>query len=103
ETMPCPTFNWDYTGCYFCENWWISNRELQEKRDQIIKELSSLYNNLHRKINYLSGLYNLHHLNEYGQINPNIQTGLNQTTQDIKRDKITIAKLKYMLESEIHE
>lgn len=96
-TMPCPTFNWNYSGCYFCKNWCISLEELQKKKEQIIDELSYLYNELHRKVNFLAGLYNLHHLDEYGNINSNIQTELKLTTNEIKRDQESIAKINYLL------
>src|SRR5690625_839609 len=103
KTMPCPTFNWNYTGCYFCNNWGISMSELQDNKELIIKELSMIYNELHRKINYLGGLYNIHHLDKYGNINPEIKTELKLTTQEIEQDKLAVSKLSYMLGVESHE
>lgn len=97
ETMSCPTFNWYYTGCYFCKNWGISLGELSKKRDRIINELSTIYNDLHRKINYLAGLYNVHRLDSYGRMNQDIVTELKMTTEEIKSNKKMIAKLHYLL------
>lgn len=103
KTMPCPSFNWNFTGCYFCKHWGISLHDLQEKRELIIKEISVIYNNLQKKINYLVGLYNLHHLDEFGKINPQLKTQLRTTFDRIEYDKTSIARLQYLLGVKIDE
>ncbi|EEL43665.1 Phage integrase [Bacillus cereus Rock3-42] len=102
-TMPCPSFNWNFTGCYFCKHWGISLHDLQEKRELIIKEISVIYNSLQKKINYLVGLYNLHHLDEFGKINPELKTELRTTFDKIEYDKTSLARLQYLLGVEINE
>lgn len=103
-TMSCPTFNWNYTGCYFCKNWGISFLDIQEKREIIIDELSIIYDDLHRKINYLAGLYNINQMDEFGEINPNLHSELKITSREIEDDKNAIAKLNYLLgRSPIHD
>lgn len=101
--MPCPSFNWNFTGCYFCKHWGISLHELQEKRELIITEISLIYKNIQKKINYLVGLYNLHHLDEFGKINPQLKTELRTTFERIEYDKTSIARLQYLLGVEIDE
>ncbi|WP_219376029.1 site-specific integrase [Bacillus mycoides] len=103
KAMPCPTFNWNFTGCYFCKHWGIRLSDLQENRELIIEELSTIYNSLQKKITYLVGLYNLNHLDELGQINPELKTELRTTLERIEHDKFSIARLQYLLGVEIDE
>lgn len=102
-SISCPTFNWNYTGCYLCENWGISFSDIQEKKDIIISELSSIYDDLHRKINYLAGLYNINQLDEFGEISPDLQSELKITSREIEADKKVIARLIFLLGSAIHD
>lgn len=103
KAMPCPTFNWNFTGCYFCKHWGIRLSDLQENRKLIIEELSTIYNSLQKKITYLVGLYNLNQLDELGQINPELKTELRTTLERIEHDKFSIARLQYLLGVEIDE
>ncbi|MGG0457627.1 hypothetical protein [Bacillus mycoides] len=69
----------------------------------IINEVSVIYNSLQKKVNYLVGLYNLHHLDELGEINPELKTELRTTFERIEYDKTSIARLQYVLGVEIDE
>lgn len=102
-TMPCPSYNCNFTGCYFCKHWGISLHDLQKNQELIIKEISIIYNSLQKKINYLVGLYNLHHLDELGKINPELKTELRTTFEEIEYDKTSIARLQYLLGVEIDD
>lgn len=97
EDMLCPTFNWDYTGCYHCKNWGISSNEITEKKDLIISELSNIYNDLKRKVVYLGGLYNLHELHKVEKINPSLQTQINIAHNEIQEGKNLVVKLSNLL------
>lgn len=96
SSMPCPTFNWSHTGCYFCKYWGITEKELYNNKDKIISEISLLFNDLHRKVNYLVGLYNLHNFNEIAKLNPQLKIKLKNTSQEIQNDTAIMAKINYM-------
>lgn len=100
ETMPCPTLNSNLSSCYYCEHWQISSQELHNNKEKILSEISVIYDDLHRKINYLSGLYNLHNLNEYGEFRKDVKTKLIRTKQEINRDKELLAKFKFFTEGD---
>lgn len=100
EAMPCPTINSNFTGCYFCEHWDISTRDLNKNKDKILSEISVIYNDLHRKINFLSGFFNIHNMNKHGEFRSDVKTNLIRTQNEITRDKIMLAKLKYLVERE---
>jgi len=99
QSMPCPINSWNYTGCYFCKHWGISIQDIKSNKTKILFEVSIIYNELHRKINYLAGLYNLHNFDNVGDINPQIKTKLYQTKSSIEREKSLVSKLKFLLES----
>lgn len=97
EDMLCPTFNWYYTGCYHCRNWGIDAEEINANKDLIISELSTIYNDLKRKVTYLAGLYNLHQYNQVGQINSSIQTKINIAQREIQETKKLVVKISNVL------
>lgn len=97
EDMNCPTFNWNYSGCYHCENWGIDTKELAIKKEVIISELSSIYNDLKRKVVYLAGLYNVQNFNEIGTMNPSLKTQLSATQKEINDKKKLIVQISNML------
>ena len=96
KTMPCPSFNWKHRGCYFCKHWYISNQELEEKRNQIAIDLNLLYEETRGKIKFIQSLFKLQFSNSEN-VNNNTKQNLSSTTKEIKTDIKQIAKLKSML------
>lgn len=102
KTMSCPTFNWNHTGCYQCKNWTISETELQDNREFIINELSYFHDDLHRKVNYLAGLYNIMNLHEFGEIHHDLKSELKIKSKEIEDSKAIITRVAYLLGREHH-
>ncbi|MGA4497888.1 hypothetical protein ACPC0Q_19440 [Bacillus bombysepticus] len=96
KTMPCPTFNWRHSGCYFCENWTISSQELMEKKDIIINDLNIIYEELREKINFIQYLFSKN-IDNSEQIETNLKKDLISTTSEIHLGIKQVAKLKVML------
>ncbi|WP_369900018.1 hypothetical protein [Bacillus manliponensis] len=96
ETMPCPTFNWRHSGCYFCRNWTISSQELVEKKDTVINDLNIIYEELREKINFIQYLFNTD-LDDSGQVDVNVKKDLISTTNEIHFGIKQVVKLKVLL------
>ncbi|PDZ86105.1 hypothetical protein [Bacillus toyonensis] len=96
ETMPCPTFNWRHSGCYFCKNWTISSQELMEKKDIIIKDLNIIYEELREKINFIQYLFSTN-LDDSGQVDANVKKDLISTTNEMHLGIKQLVKLKVLL------
>ncbi|MDZ5480007.1 MULTISPECIES: hypothetical protein [Bacillus cereus group] len=96
ETMPCPTFNWRHSGCYFCENWTISSQELMKKRDIIINDLNIIYEELRGKINFIQYLFSTN-LDDSGLVDANVKKDLISTTNEIHLGMKQVVKLKVLL------
>ncbi|WP_241139009.1 hypothetical protein [Bacillus mycoides] len=96
KTMPCPSFNWKHRGCYFCENWSISNQEIEEKRNLIASDLNLLYEETRGKIKFIQSLFKLK-LDHSENISNNKKQDLSSASKEIQLDIKRIAKLKSML------
>ncbi|PEK93295.1 site-specific integrase [Bacillus mycoides] len=96
KTMPCPSFNWKHRGCYFCENWYISNQEIEEKRNLIASDLNLLYEETRGKIKFIQSLFKIKSENPEN-ISNNTKQNLSSTSKEIQLDIKRIAKLKSML------
>lgn len=102
KSMPCPTFNWKHTGCYFCEHWSILLIELEEKKDIIICDMNLIYEELKGKVNFMKALYNSH-LDELGNVDHNIKRDLSSTANEVELGMKHVAELRYMLGVEVYE
>ncbi len=96
KTMPCPSFNWKHRGCYFCENWSMSNQEIEEKRNLIASDLNLLYEETRGKIKFIQSLFKLK-LDNSENISNNTKQDLSSASKEIQLDIKRIAKLKSML------
>ncbi|PGA97153.1 hypothetical protein [Bacillus toyonensis] len=96
KAMPCPSFNWKHRGCYFCENWSISNQEIEEKRNLIASDLNLLYEETRGKIQFIQSLFKLK-LDNSENISNNTKQDLSSASKEIQLDIKRIAKLKSML------
>lgn len=96
ETMPCPTFNWRHSGCYFCEHWGISEQELQEKREEIIYDMSLIYDQLKDKVNFMKSLLQIQ-LDEIGNFDKHAKKRLSVTSIEIQDGITNIARMISML------
>lgn len=102
ETMPCPTFNWKHSGCYFCAHWTISQSELEMNRKIISEDVNLFYEELKCKVNFMKALLNAH-LDEFGNVYANTKKDLSSTASEIRIGINNIAKLKVMLGVENYE
>lgn len=96
ETMPCPTFNWRHTGCYFCNNWEISEVELKEKKEEIIQDMSLIYDELKDKVNFIKSLL-LVPLNDVGNFDKDTKNILSVTSKEVQDGIADIAKIVSLL------
>lgn len=96
ETMPCPTFNWRHSGCYFCKNWGITEIELEEKQDKILRDMSLIYDQLRDKVNFMKSLSNIQ-LNEYGEYDLQAKEALSRTSKEVQEGITNIATIMSML------
>lgn len=102
KTMPCPTFNWKHSGCYFCEYWTISPEELNEKEEIIIDDLNLINQDLREKVNFIRVLQKKQ-LDELGNVNISIKMDLTSTASELQLGLKNIARLKQMLGVGDHE
>ncbi len=96
KSMPCPSFNWKHRGCYFCEHWFISNEEIEEKRNYIASDLNLMYEETRGKIKFIQSLFKLQFDNS-DNVNNNTKHDLSSTSKEIQLDIKRIARLKTML------
>ncbi|KUF28627.1 site-specific integrase [Lysinibacillus sp. F5] len=96
KSMPCPSFNWKHRGCYFCEHWFISNEEIEEKRNHIASDLNLIYEETRGKIKFIQSLFKQQFDNSEN-VNKNTKHDLSSTSKEIQLDIKRIAKLKTML------
>ncbi|OTW78624.1 site-specific integrase [Bacillus thuringiensis serovar sumiyoshiensis] len=96
KTMPCPSFNWKHRGCYFCENWSISNQEMEEKKNLIASDLNLLYEETRGKVKFIQSLFKLK-LDNFENVSNHTKQELSSASKEIQLDIKRIAKLKSML------
>ncbi|MDQ0888950.1 integrase [Paenibacillus sp. V4I9] len=96
ETMPCPTFNWKVSGCYFCKYWRISTEDLEKKRDLILKDISLFYDELRGKVNFMKSLLMIN-LNEFGDVDLENRRRLTVASNEVQDGILSIAKIISMI------
>lgn len=96
NTMPCPSFNWEFQGCYFCKHWSISNEEIKENQNLIVKDLNKIYNNSQDKVKNIKDIFQLK-LDFEDNINDKLKKDLVVTSKELQQEIKKIAKLKNML------
>lgn len=96
ESMPCPTFDDLYTGCYFCEHWRISLDELESNKDIILKEVSETFYGLKDSIAILIQLYKENDLNEIGEISPSLRNEIKSASMLINSQVYRVSALRFM-------
>lgn len=96
ESMPCPTFDDLYTGCYFCKHWRISLDELESNKDIILKEVSETFYGLKDSIAILIQLYKENDLNEIGEINPSLRNEIKSASMLINSQVYRVSALRFM-------
>lgn len=96
QAMPCPTFNFKYKGCYFCNHWGITYEEIKEKRELISDDLNIVYEEIKVKVNFLKNLLKVC-FNESDSFDLRGKKDLNIATDEIKFGIMNASKLIYML------
>lgn len=102
KSMPCPTFNWRHSGCYFCTHWHISQSELEKNRKLISEDVNLFYEELRGKVNFMKALLNAH-LDEFENVYANTKKDLSSTASEIQMGIKNIAKLRVMLGVDSYE
>ncbi|QTL51430.1 hypothetical protein [Priestia aryabhattai] len=96
KSMPCPSVNWKHTGCYFCEKWYISPEELEEKRSLVTNDLYLLYKETKDRANFIKNIFQKQFRDDYNQYFSS-KNDLSSTAKEIQEGIRKIAKLKSML------
>jgi hypothetical protein len=96
ESMPCPTFDDLYTGCYFCKHWRISLDELERNKDIILREVSETFYGLKDSIAILTQLYKENDLNEIGEISPSLRNEIKSASMLINSQVYRVSALRFM-------
>lgn len=96
ESMPCPTFDDLYTGCYFCKHWRISLEELESNKDLILQEVSETFYGLKDSIKVLAELYKENDLNEIGEISPRLRNEIKSASMLVNSQVYRVSALNFM-------